>query len=177
MITALANERLKKRFDKWDADANGQLERADFTEEAAKIAHAFGKAPDSREVQALRDAFDGLFDYLARESGVPADGALSQGDFLRVTGNLIFKEGEAQFNRVLGPVVKAIIGICDKNADGRINAEEFRAWLSGIGVNGEEARDAFARVDTDGDGELSLEELLAAVRDYHFGRLEVELLG
>ncbi|MFV0138028.1 EF-hand domain-containing protein [Streptomyces sp. HMX87] len=177
MTTALANDRLLKRFQKWDADADGQLEREDFTEEAAKIAHAFGKAPDAREVQALRDAFDSLYNYLAREAGVPSGGAISQDAFLRVTGNLIYQGGEANFNRALGPVVKAIIGICDKNADGKINAEEFEAWMAGIGVNRSEAREAFTQVDTNGDGELSLNELLAAVRDYHFGRLDVELLG
>ncbi|NSC24382.1 EF-hand domain-containing protein [Streptomyces albus subsp. chlorinus] len=177
MTTAIANDRLQKRFEKWDADANGVLERADFQEEAAKIAHGFGKAQESREVQALKDAFNGLFDYLAREAGVGPEGQLTKDQFLQVTGDLIFQSGEANFNRVLGPVVKAIIGICDKNADGQINAEEFEAWLGGIGVNRAEAKEAFQQVDTDNDGELSLEELLAAVREYHFGRLDVELLG
>ncbi|CAL9588215.1 EF-hand domain-containing protein [Streptomyces albus] len=177
MSTALANDRLQKRFDKWDADGNGVLERGDFQEEAAKIAHGFGKAPDSREVQALKDAFNGLFDYLAREAGVGPDGSLSKDQFLQVTGNLIFEGGEANFNRVLGPVVKAIIGICDKNDDGKINSSEFEAWLGGIGVNRTEAKEAFQQVDTNGDGELSLDELLAAVREFHFGRLDVELLG
>lgn len=177
MTTAIANDRLLKRFDKWDADANGVLERGDFKEEAAKIAHAFGKPVDSREVQALRDAFEGLFDYLAREAGAGPSGTLTKEQFLQVTGNLIFQGGEANFNRVLGPVVKAIIGICDKNGDGQINAEEFEAWLAGIGVNRTEAKEAFQQVDSNSDGELSLEELLAAVREYHFGRLDVELLG
>ncbi|MGP3924272.1 EF-hand domain-containing protein [Streptomyces sp. 8N616] len=177
MSTAIATDRLVKRFEKWDADGNGALERGDFEEEAAKIAHAFGKSPDSGEVQALRDAFHSLFDYLVREAGVPAEGPLSKDQFLSVTENLIFQGGEANFNRALGPVVKAIIGLCDKNADGQINAGEFEAWLAGIGVDRAEAQEAFRRVDKNGDGELSLEELLAAVRDYHFGRLEVELLG
>ncbi|MGY1438934.1 EF-hand domain-containing protein [Streptomyces reniochalinae] len=177
MTTAIANDRLQKRFDKWDADANGVLEREDFHEEAAKIAHGFGKSQDSREVEALKDAFDGLFDYLAREAGVGATGAVTREQFLQVTGDLIFRAGEASFNRVLGPVVKGIIGICDKDADGQINAEEFQAWLAGVGVNRAEAKEAFQQVDTNGDGQLSLEELLAAVREYHFGRLDVELLG
>lgn len=177
MSNALANDRLKKRFAKWDADGNGSLERGDFQEEAAKIAFNFGKAPDSSEATALKDAFDGLFNFLAREAGVGADGSISEDAFVGVTGNLIFEAGEAAFNRALGPVVQAIVGLADKNDDGLINGAEFASWLTAVGVNGDEAADVFGKVDADGDGELSLDELLGAVREYHFGRLEVELLG
>jgi Ca2+-binding EF-hand superfamily protein len=177
MSNAIASDRLKKRFAKWDADGNGTLERGDFQEEAAKIAFNFGKDADSAEVTALKDAFNGLFDFLAREAGVGADGSISEEAFTNVTGNLIFEAGEAAFNRALGPVVKAIIGLCDKNGDGLINGAEFASWLTAVGVNGDEAAEVFGRVDADGDGELSLDELLGAVREYHFGQLEVELLG
>lgn len=177
MATPVASDRLRKRFEKWDADGNGVLEWEDFQEEAAKIAHNFGAASDSREAQTLQEAFRSLFGYLTREAGVAVDGTISEDQFLRVTENLIFERGEADFNRALGPVVKAIIGLCDKNDDGQINAGEFEAWLGGIGVNRSDAQQAFHEVDTNGDGELSLDELLAAVRKYHFGKLDVEILG
>ncbi|GAA2796708.1 EF-hand domain-containing protein [Saccharopolyspora taberi] len=172
MTTAIANDRLQKRFDKWDVNGNGSLERADFDREAQNIAKAFGKDASSPEVQQLKDAFGGLFDYLANGSD-----SIAKEQFLNVAGNLIFQEGEAGFNRALGPVVQGIIGLCDKNSDGQINAQEFANWLVGVGVSPDEAAEAFQKVDTNGNGQLSVDELLGAVRDYHFGRLEVELLG
>ncbi|KAA0940029.1 EF-hand domain-containing protein [Streptomyces apricus] len=177
MSTEIANDRLKKRFEKWDTNGSGVLDRGDFEGEAAKIAESFGKSPDSPEVQALNGAFQGLFDHLAREAGASEQGSLSQDQFLGVTGNLIFSKGEADFNRALGPVVQALIGLCDQNADGKINSEEFASWLTAVGVEPSRAQGVFEQVDTNGNGELSQDELLAAVRDYHYGRLDVELLG
>ena len=68
MTTAIANDRLRQRFAKWDADGNGTLQRSDFEREADRIAGAFGAEPDSREARALKDAFRDLFDFHAREA-------------------------------------------------------------------------------------------------------------
>ncbi|HET9381070.1 MAG TPA: EF-hand domain-containing protein [Streptomyces sp.] len=174
MSTDVANARLAKRFDKWDTDGNGVLEAGDLQGEAARIADNLGKA-GTPEALELQKAFQGLYDVLAEQSG--ADSGISREQFLSAAGDLLFEQGEAAFNRALGPVVKALIGLCDDNHDGEIDGGEFQSWLTAIGVADTEASEAFAKVDANGDGRLSEEELLTAVREFHFGRLEVELLG
>jgi Ca2+-binding EF-hand superfamily protein len=175
MTTTVANERLQKRFAKWDHDGSGRLERADFEKEAAQIAQAFGKSVDSADVQPIKNALIGLYEYVAQEAG--ANGSVTEAQFMDVTGNLIFEKGEAEFNRALTPVVQGIVALCDKNNDGKINGAEFATWLTALGMDQSQAAEAFQKVDKNGNGELSTDELLAAVRDYHFGKSDVELLG
>ncbi|MDT0270787.1 EF-hand domain-containing protein [Streptomyces sp. DSM 44915] len=175
MSNPVIDARLSKRFDKWDFDRNGVLEREDFEQEAARIARSFGASATSPEAVALRDAFFGLFDYLVAQ----ADGAtsLSREEYQRAASDLVYVQGEAAFNRALGPVVSGLVGLCDKDADGQINGEEFASWLTALGLDSASAKESFQQVDADGDGQLSEEELLAAIRQYHFGQLDVELLG
>ncbi len=164
-----AQARLSKRFEKWDSDGNGVLEPSDFVAEAARIATALGQSPDSPQGVALRNAFQSMFENLAERVGVSPQGPLSQEQFLGAAGEL-FQGGDAAFN--------GIVGLCDRNADGVIDAAEFGSWLGAVGgLDASSAAEAFRRIDTDGDGVLSEQELLAAIRDFHFGRLEVELLG
>jgi Ca2+-binding EF-hand superfamily protein len=177
MTTAIATDRLRQRFAKWDADGNGSLERSDFEREADRVARAFGVQSQSREATTLKDAFRNLFDYHAREAGVPGNGSVSEDQFLRINEKLMFSEGEASFNRVLRPVMDALVGLCDRNSDGMINQEEFSQWLKGVGVSEADAREAFRQIDTDNSGELTVDELLAAVRNFHYGKLDVPLLG
>ena len=103
MSTALANDRLRKRFARWDVDGNGRLELNDFKDEAARIARGFGKDENGVEVRPLREAFEALYAYIAEKSGAGA--GVTEEQFLQVTGDLLFNEGEAAFNRALGPVV------------------------------------------------------------------------
>lgn len=177
MTTAtLANERLKQRFEKWDADGDGALERSDFEQEATAIASNFGTDLKSPEGQKLHKAFNDLFDYQARQAGVLPNGQISLSQFLAVNEKLM-QQGQSNFDRMMRPIVKALIDLCDDNHDGMINQTEYTKWLKAVGVDASTARSTFSQIDTDGDGELSLSELLAAVRDFHFGKLDVPLLG
>jgi Ca2+-binding EF-hand superfamily protein len=176
MTQALANERLQKRFKAWDVNGDGLLEREDVEKEAVIIAQAFGKDVAAPEVATLKNAFLGLYDYLANAAGGVTQG-IDQDTFVRISENLIYEQGEAAVHRVLGPVIEGIVGICDKNGDRLINRAEFADWLNAVGVDRSHAEDAFQKVDKIGNGELTVDELLAAVRDFHFGRLDVELLG
>ncbi|HEX2133591.1 MAG TPA: EF-hand domain-containing protein [Actinophytocola sp.] len=177
MTTSIASDRLRQRFAKWDTDGNGVLDRSDFEQEANRVCGEFGAQPQSRQARALRDAFGSLYDFHAREAGVSAGGSISEDDFVRINEKLMFTDGEANFNRVLRPVMQALIGLCDRNDDGMINQQEFIAWLSGVGVDEAKARQAFIQIDTDKDGALSVDELLGAVRNFHYGKLDVPLLG
>jgi Ca2+-binding EF-hand superfamily protein len=177
MTTAIANDRLRRRFEKWDVDGDGVLDRSDFEEEAGRVAQAFGKGVNSPEGRALRNAFLDLFDYHATEAGIGPHGQLSEEQFVDINERLMFERGESRFDRVLRPVLEALVGLCDDNGDGQINQWEFTNWLKGVGVGPAEARTAFQRIDANGDGELSVEELLAAVRNFHYGTLDVPLLG
>jgi Ca2+-binding EF-hand superfamily protein len=176
MTTAIANDRLKQRFEKWDSDGSGVLERSDFEQEAQEVIRAFGADSNSREGQAVKRAFNDLYDYQANQAGVGPNGRIPLEQFLAVNER-VMQQGDTGFDRMLRPVVKSLIGLCDDNHDGSINQSEYAKWLKAIGVDGSTAKSTFAQIDLDGDGELSEDELLAAVREFHMGNLDVPLLG
>jgi Ca2+-binding EF-hand superfamily protein len=176
MTTAIANDRLKQRFEKWDSDGNGVLERSDFEQEAAGVVRAFGADSNSREAQAVKRAYNELYDYQANQAGVGPNGRIPLEQFIAVNERVL-QQGDTGFDRMMRPVVKSLIGLCDDNHDGSINQSEYAKWLKAVGVDASTARSTFSQIDTDGDGELSEDELLAAVRNFHAGKLDVPLLG
>ncbi|SFS73208.1 EF-hand domain-containing protein [Saccharopolyspora flava] len=175
-MRSVARGRMKNRFDRWDRDGLGGLRREDFEREARHIAAAFGADPEAPEAVRLREALRGLFDLCADQAGVSPDAAISEVQFLKVSEDLIFEQGEAAFNRALRPVAAGVIGVCDRDGDGRIDRAEFVRWLTALGLDDARADEAFEHV-AGGTATLGLDELLAAIRDYHYGRLDVELIA
>jgi Ca2+-binding EF-hand superfamily protein len=167
---------MSQRFEKYDSNSDGVLERSDFESEAAQTARAFGTDVDSPEGQALRRAYNDLFDFQANLAGVGPNGKITHDQFVQANQRLMDK-GNSGFDRMIRPLIKALVGICDDNHDGSINQAEYAKWLRAIGVDQSTARSTFSQIDTNGDGELSEDELLDAVREFHMGNLDVPLLG
>ncbi|ALG15159.1 signal transduction protein [Kibdelosporangium phytohabitans] len=177
MPTAINNDRLKKRFQKWDVNGNGTVEKADFHAEAERIIEAFGEDASSPQARALVDAYLAMFDFFASKVGVAASGAITEEQFLSVFEAAVHAEGDAGFNRVVRPTVAAMVGLCDTDGDGELNPSEFRRWLEAIGVDASSATESFHAIDTSGNGKLTVAEVVNAVRAYLFGTMDVPLLG
>src|SRR4051812_38544839 len=180
MTTAVKNERnerLELRFDKWDLDGNGRIERSDLEAEAHRILDALDESPSTPQGRALLDAFTSTYEYLAERAGVGRGGALDRQRFTEVIEAEVFQGGDAGFGRVVRPMIQAILNVCDTDGDGVVNPTEFAKWLGAAGVSSSKAEEAFRLIDTNGDGSLTVDELVSAVKAYHFGTLDVPLLG
>ncbi|GAA2360595.1 hypothetical protein GCM10009854_44630 [Saccharopolyspora halophila] len=177
MGRVVAQDRIKARFDRWDSDGSGDLQRTDFEHEADRIARAFGVEPTTRTALRLKAALVGLFELCADQAGVSSNGPITEVQFQKAAEGLIFERGEAAFNRALRPVVQGVVRLCDGDGDSRLDRAEFTCWLTALGMDEVKAAEAFERVDADGRGALSEDELLAAIRDYHYGLLDVELIA
>ena len=55
--------------------------------------------------------------------------------------------------------------------------EGFANWLRAVGADASKAPEAFRQIDVDDDGDLTVDELMQAVRDYYAGKLGVSILG
>ncbi|MEU3398787.1 EF-hand domain-containing protein [Streptomyces filamentosus] len=178
MTTSVQLDRAQKRFDLWDVNGDGQIDRSDWNAEAERILQAFGEAPTAPAGRQLLDAYLGMWAFFADKAGIDEKtGALTPEQFNRIAEEHILGDGGAGFSRVVAPTIQAIVELVDVDGDGEVNPAEFKSWLDAIGVRGVQPAEAFRQIDTDGDGRLSVAELVQAVRAFHLGDIDVPLLG
>lgn len=171
------SQRLDARFALWDSDGDGRINKADWEKEATQLTKSFGTSPDSPRGHAVIAAYTQMWDHVAGKAGVGADGSLTPKQFSDAIHELMINEGDAGFANTLRPTIRAIVDLCDTDGDGQVNPAEFKKWLDVIGVDESHADAAFSGIDENGDGQLSVDELVHAVRDYHLGKIDVPLLG
>lgn len=177
MTASVQDSRLKRRFQLWDANGDGTIDRTDYETEARRLLQNFGEQESSPKGRKLFSAYLSMWDKLAEMTGVGPYGAVTEEQFMQAADSEVVRGGDAGFDRSLRPTIEAIVDLCDTDGDGEVSPQEFQRWLKAAGVDAKQAETAFARIDNDGSGRLTVEELVVAVRDYHQGKNDIPLLG
>ncbi|MGH3863726.1 EF-hand domain-containing protein [Actinokineospora sp.] len=168
---------MKRRFELWDSNGDGTIDKSDYETEARRIVKAFGEQETSPKGRALLTAYLGMWDKLAAKAKVGAQGKVTLQQFTEVSTREVAEGGDEGFDRNLRPTIEAIVNMCDTDGDGEVNPAEFKRWMKAVGVDERQADSAFRQIDSNGNGHLTVEELVTAVRDYHQGVNDIPLLG
>ncbi|GAB4584120.1 EF-hand domain-containing protein [Nocardia sp. IFM 10818] len=168
-ISDFLRRKLARRFQTFDFDGDGRIERSDFESSAARLADEFGHGPDSPARKQLLELSLGLWDHLAEAADADRDGSISLPEYQRAfaDGLLVTEESFEQGYR---PFLQAIMDIADTDGDGALDMSEHIRWTGALmNLPAPDAVEIFTRLDANGDGRITVEELLRAIHDYYFG--------
>ncbi len=157
--------RIDTTFAHYDVNRNGVIELADFYALADRLLQAFGEPASSERGRELVEAYDGFWDILVEHCDADRDGRISPQEY-REAMVVAFVDGGA-FDVVFPEIVGSLLDIADTNGDGRVDSAEFGMLLKARGLTEAECGLAFTHLDTDGDGAVSVQEYVAAVKDYY----------
>ncbi|MFF9128107.1 EF-hand domain-containing protein [Streptomyces sp. NPDC014889] len=178
MTTSVQLDRSKKRFDSWDVNGDGHIDRSDCDAESERILRAFGEAPGSPRGRALSDAYLGMWHFFADKAGIDKEnGRLTPEQFNAIVEEHVLENGGADFGKAVKPTIQAMIALADVDDDDQISPTEFKTWLDAMGVDDIDPADAFRQMHANGNAQLSADELVQAVLAYHLGEIDVPLLG
>ncbi len=167
-MTAFLERKLNRRFETYDSDQDGYIERSDFELAAARTTAAFGVSEDDRRARRFREHLLGVWDHLSAVTDTNDDGRISVVEYKAAFAKGLLERPEA-FDDVYVPYLDALLAVADHDGDGQLDADEYVRWTTAwIKLPEADARAVHARLDHDGDGLIGAEDLLAAIRAFYF---------
>jgi Ca2+-binding EF-hand superfamily protein len=169
-------ERLRRHFELLDADADGHLELGEWEAPARRMLEALGEPSTSPRAQAVVASYRKMWILLAGQAGTGTS-TLTLGQFGQAVGSHIVNPQDADFSDALRQAISAVAELFDRDAKGAVTPEGFTSWLKAVGADPSKAQETFRQIDVDDDGDLTIDELMQAVRDYYLGNFDVSVLG
>jgi Ca2+-binding EF-hand superfamily protein len=166
MSTGLLDRKIDRCFGHLDVNRDGQIQSHDLVALAARLMSNFAVPADSRKGKQVTQTFGNWWKALVSNMDVDGDREITPDEF-RTGMRATFVTPSGGFDEFFRPAAQAIIDVADTDDDGIVSRHEFRRVQEAFGTPPVKIDEAFARLDADGDGFLSHQEIMDAFRDYY----------
>lgn len=168
MLSDFQRAKLERRFELLDADGDGHIGAPDYDTAALNVCQSFGFGPGSSQYEKVRASYQRLWSALGRAADEPETGRLARDRFVAACERLLV-DAEDGYDQLIAPIALTIFEFVDVDAAGTLGIEELTTWFNSYGVCADDAERAFKSCDRNGDGLLSVKELLKAIREFYTG--------
>lgn len=133
---------------------------------ADRILMEFGLDKDTAEARDLHNGADRYWTGLAVIADENGDDRISAAEFVTAAQHRL-RDDPAGFAEVVRPWAEAVIRIADTDGDGEVGLDEWTRMLIAMGVSPQCAHDRARETDKDGDGTVTLRELLDTAAEFY----------
>ncbi len=160
MMTEFQIRKMDVLFDAYDGNKDGYLEATDFDRPAERFDARMGTTgPGERPSAWWRGFWQGMTPL------ADSDGRVSRAAWLAYLDGVW--SDPATFDQLIQGGVSLYIAVVDTNGDGMLSLDEYRHLFYALSLDEGMVDDIFPRLDADGDGYLSREELAQRVREFY----------
>ncbi|MBI3943901.1 MAG: EF-hand domain-containing protein [Chloroflexi bacterium] len=164
MLSDLRRRKLTTLFNLYDANRRGFVEEEDYKRIAQSIAKFLGAQPGTPEYDKLDAQYMAVWQNLRQMADKDNDNRVTLAEYLASWEELTSQRDV--FAGLVMSLSENIIEMEDTDKDGRVSIQEYVTYSVHHNINGQDAENSFRRLDRDGNGYLSKEELLQNIEEF-----------
>jgi Ca2+-binding EF-hand superfamily protein len=164
MDSAQYERKIAARFATFDQDGNGYIDREDFSAAARAVLAEFGTTARSDKGQAVFIGAEAFWQGMAGIADVDGDQRVTREEFVTGAAKRL-RDNPVRFAEIARPFLHAVLAVADGAGSG-IAPQAAARVLRVLGTPEEVAAAVSAALDSDGDGRITEEEVLAAFAGY-----------
>jgi Ca2+-binding EF-hand superfamily protein len=163
VISDLKRAKFTHYFHAMDTTGDGLIREADYLAAADRVIAVLGMDAQSEDAQALKASYRRLWDNI-EQADSDGDHAVTVDEWVDLQNRLA--ADTRQFESVVLDRGYVIMRIFDRDHDSRITLDDWQLFFRTTGVAEEHFATAFHKLDRDGNGYLTIDEIAAAGREF-----------
>ncbi|MGW1796143.1 EF-hand domain-containing protein [Streptomyces sp. NPDC001984] len=165
MVTTEYGRRIAARFDTFDQDGNGYIDREDFNSAAKALLAEFSTAARSDKGQALYAGAEAFWQGMAGIADRDGDQRITRDEFV---GGAVkrLRDNPDRFAEIARPFLHAALAVADTDGDGSVTVEDTVRVLHILGVREDIAETVAVALDINADGKVGEAEIVPAFARY-----------
>ncbi len=172
LLTDFQRRKILHKFELLDLDGNGLIEYADFDRVVEGLAAARGWAAGDSRYQRVKTTNENLWTALQTYCDADEDGSITPDEWLDYHGKALHHAQKLDqvipgFATTIEAFTAFIHDLLDTDGDGVVTEEDYLELSKAQGIDEVEALRIFDAIDEDRDGDLTLDEVSALVREFY----------
>lgn len=171
MLSEFRLRKLRHEFRSNDFDRSGYLEFSDYEGTMQELCRVQGISLDSEAYRSRFALLKTFWEQLEQFGDSNKDGKVSEEEFCTFFESLFASGGSPTLDNTpawLAGLTDAYFEILDADGNGDIGLSEYTTYCSVRHIPAAVAAEAFSKLDLNGDGGLSKEEVRQLVLDFYF---------
>jgi Ca2+-binding EF-hand superfamily protein len=158
----LQDRNISAVFNILDSNQSGSITAEDFDLIGRRVCEQFGVTVDSDNGRKVCEGYKIWWNQLREDLDVDNDGQVTMAEFAAVYKG---DRGDPQeyFGKHIEPATRVVAEILDTDNDGYISQDDYLTLMASI-TDQQAALAGFRKLDTDGDGRVSVAEIQAGIQ-------------
>jgi len=164
MLGTIQKTNLNRVFDTLDVTSTGHLDASDFQTLAQRM-RALRPDMDQQTQKDIDQAFTDWWETFRDATDTDTDGQISRDEFIGAVDRGL--QNDPAYVERMVHVSQVTFRAADIEGNGRLTPEQVERLYHAFGVNTAYSSDTFARIDSNGDGSVTIEEYVQAAREVY----------
>lgn len=164
-MTDFQRQKMTNLFNILDADNSGTIQKNDFDIVASKIAGMMNLDANSDAYKNLFSSYATRWEKIAEFADSDNNGIVTLEEWLGYCTNMLSTPNG--YEQHVAHVVNFVFDLFDADGGGGIPKDGLKMFYSAYGLNPEMAEETFAKLDLNGDGQITSDEMTTLCGQYH----------